>query len=193
MQAESSPSNPEHNNDAGTSLFDLLQCEYDKLQNYQGKGFICIEAAKRVFTYDRVASFCLEHRVCSHQELTRRSERVERILTRCYLLLSVLIFAKLEYLAPKLVSQGFSDTVLFDEVYFERKCADAGLHAEEREKLVEHRRRVGVIFGYTAHQDLPRGTTLPFTKRENLGNYGSFGAVYRVTVAKGHLQGYNKV
>ena len=81
--------------------------------------------------------------------------------------------------------------MLFDTRSFEHLCESAGLSSEQKQGLVKCRSFVGVIFACSGPQDVPGDAILPFLKRENLERYGSYGVLYRLTVAGQHLRGYN--
>ena len=176
--------------DTDSLLLELLEKELERAKNYKNEGFVSITAAKQIFTRDLVVKFCLCHGLYSHEQLELEPGLVDSLRAGSCLFFSVLLFAKLTRLAQTLVSRGVNDATLFDEYLFEEGCTSAGLHIWERQELANHRSRVGVVFENDRHQHVPRHSLLPFIKRENLGNFGSFGAVYRLTVAADHLKGY---
>lgn len=115
-----------------------------------------------------------------------------RVVRRCNVLVfTVLVFAELEFLVKKLIASKSRDLMLFDTGLFERVCDSAGLSVQQKHELVKYRSYVGVIFARGGSQDTPRDAVLPFTKRESLDRYGSYGVLYRVTVPGHHISGYD--
>ena len=179
---------------SGESLIELLQQEYLGLKNHEGQGFICLAAAKKVLTPDRILIWAQEHPLYHALEDGRDDHMlVSRIQAGSTLLFAVLVLSKLEYLTFQLLSKGFSDSTLFDHQSFEECCRSTKLSAREKHQLVQNRALVGVVLEHDRHQDVPKDSVLPYLKREDPDEHGSYGVVYRLKVATGHLKRYNKL
>lgn len=174
------------------SLFQHLTDAYLAETNYEDKNFISFKKAREIVTKDRIDDWSKSHPLCPEHEdqCPQKREIMDKILKSNILVFVVLVFAKLEFLIKKLITSGSKDLMLFDNSRFERICGYAQLSADQKQKLVQFRGYVGVMFGAFGTQDVPSDAVLPFLKRESLGKYGSYGVLYRVTIAGQHLRDY---
>ena len=175
------------------SLLDLLRAAYSESKNFQDKNFIPYKIARQIVTKDQIADWSKNHPLCLEHghECPQRIQLTHEIPMHNIYIFIVLVFAELEFLIKKLITSGSRDVWLFDNKSFERVCNSARLSAEQKEALVKCRSYVGVLFAGDASQDVPRDAVLPFTNRESLDKYGSYGVLYRVTVSNQHLRGYD--
>ena len=175
------------------SLLELLQDAYSKSKNFQDIHFIPYEIARQIVTRDQIDRWSKTHPLCLEHghECPQRIHLTHEIPKRNIYIFVVLVFAELEFLIKEFIASGSRDVWLFDTKYFERLCDSARLSAEQKQALVKYRRYVGVRFASGVSQDIPRDAVLPFTKRESLDRYGSYGVLYRVKVSNGHLRGYD--
>jgi hypothetical protein len=177
---------------SGKSLLELLKEEYSKHRNWKDKNFIPYKAARAILTEDRVRDWSKDHRFCQEHECEcpEMANLIHKILKKNIFLFVVLVFARLEFLIEKLIASKSDDMMLFDTERFDRMCKSAGLNAEEKQKLVDHRSSAGVVFSDSGIQDLPRDATLPFFSRESLHRHGSSGFIFHVHIPGQHLPKY---
>ena len=174
------------------SLLELLKDAYSAQKNYQDKNFISYKTARRIVTKDRIDEWSKNHPLCLEHghKCPQRIDIIQKIASHNVFIFAVLVFAQLEFLIKKFIASNSRDVMLFDTGFFERICDSAGLSIEQKQRLVDCRSYVGVIFANGVSQDVPRDSVLPFLERESLDRYGSFGVLYRVTVPGHHLRDY---
>ena len=188
MQAEA----PHLNHDR--SLRELLEQECPTTTNYKGEPFLSLAALQRVLTRDRISQWIIQHyRPNESEPSSQHLDLSDTICSKSYLLFAVLVLANLEHLTFRVLELGLNDAILFDEKDFVSKCKDIKLTAAKWNRLTKCRNRIGVVLDHATHQDIAKDWVLPYLKRENLDRAGSYGVIYRVTIAPGHLKGYNKV
>lgn len=132
---------------------------------------------------------CIENHTLHQlsEKSIEQKDLVNIIINNGKLLFALLVVANLEHLTPSLFSRGLSDDSLFD---FDRISWD--LPSEEEHKLVEKSNLIAPLFKKAQHYLIHDKITLPFITRAQI-NHGAFGVVYRVEIAKGHLEGYEEV
>lgn len=150
---------------------------------------MCAAEVTQLLTHERISAWIKTHpphrppdTLCHDQDL------VERIVYNSRLLFAILVVAELEFLTFALLSNGQSDDSLPDI-----DCSFLMLSHDERLRLDQHCHIYGRVFRKGTHLHLSQGALLPFTKRDRMHKHGSFGQIYRVEVASGHLEGYDKV
>ena len=194
MQAEMQTAKRSYESTPNTSLFELLELEYSVTRNYQEKSFVSLAAAQRVLTRDRISEWIVQHPLYVETEDSPKSfELIDEIRASSCLLFVALILANLEYLTSRLLAHGFTDALYFNEESFVSTCKAAKLTDTQTKKLATCRNRLGVVLDENIHHDIPIDWVLPYLKRENVNRAGSYGVIYQVTVAPGHLKGYDKV
>lgn len=109
----------------------------------------------------------------------------QRIVPRARKLFAVLVLSELEgSISEFVIEHGVTDHV------FPVSDSDAipplGSR-EERRKFLKEQWTIPPILKEGEHLELPLGTILPFLEMKYI-EHGSFGAVYKVRVAEGHLE-----
>lgn len=99
----------------------------------------------------------------------------------------MLVVAKLEHLTSALLSNDRTDLSLPEIDY-----NFLNLTPDEQKSLETYRYIAGPILG-KKHLYLSLKTVLPFVERGSTNKSGAYGQIHRVTVAEGHLEGYDKV
>ena len=154
------------------------------LQQKEEIGFISVKALEELITPAHVQQFSSgrphEPPGPDFQSLLAKS------LPRARKLVAVLILAELDHYIPIFIAQGATDDIF-------RTQDMRGLpfmESEERARLAKEQTAVPPILREKEHLLLPQGTVLPFLQKKRV-NHGSFGIVYRVTIARGHLDAYS--
>lgn len=110
-------------------------------------------------------------------------DALARLLPRARKLIAVLVLRQLEgRILDLVVASGTSDDVFPIEAWNDVPL----LEADEQSMVREEQWVVPPILRREEHIRLPRGAILPFLSKESV-NHGSFGIVYKVKVADGHL------
>ena len=178
---------------AKESLLVLLKNEYTKHKNWKNEKFIPYKAARAVVTADRVRNWSKDHSLCQKHEgeCPDLAKIIRGIFIGNLLVFVVIVLARLESLTERLLTSHASNMMLFDTHLFNRICDSAGLTAKEKQTLIDHRSKVGVVFAVDAIQTVPRDAVLPFFHRNSLGKHGSSGSIFRVVLPGGHLWKYS--
>jgi len=144
--------------------------------------FISIAALTRLITESSVAAH-LAFRGIQHQR-----SGVSAIVSTAPKLFAILIILKLEHHILDFVRGGKTDDMF--------PISEADIPAFETEK---HRQEffleqwtIPPRFDRKRHLEFPRNAKPPFLEKERSNN-GTFGIIYKVKVADGHLPGYSAV
>ena len=177
---------------AQESLLVLLENEYAKHKNWKNENFIPCKAAIAVVTANRVRNWSKSHSLCQQHEgeCPELAKIIRGIFKNNLLVFVVVVLAQIESLMEKLLISKATDMMLFDTHFFNRTCESAGLTAKEKQTLIDHRSKVGVVFAHKYIQTVPRDAVLPFFHRNSLGKHGSSGSIFKVELPGKHLSKY---
>lgn len=113
-------------------------------------------------------------------------EELRKIVPSARKLIAVLVLAELEHyildfiidrrITDNVFSAGDSNAIIFLE------------SSEERRRFLKEQWTVPPVLGGEKHLGFPLGTVLPFLQTKYV-DHGTFGIVYKVRIAEGHLQG----
>lgn len=174
--------------DSSSSLRELLLQHLEENKNYDRKRFLCSATVKKLLTRERISSWINSHPLHRHSDTdTRDQDLIDCIVNNSSLLFALLVVAELEHLTSALLSNDQTDHSL-PEIDFNF----LNLTHEEQDRLDSHRYIAGPILG-KRHLYLSLKTVLPFVARKLTDKNGSYGQIYRIVVADGHLEGYDKV
>lgn len=158
---------------------------------HQGERFVTMETIEQTFTPELIQEMITTYGHPSHTNLDQ--SKVDCLsLDDSRVLFAILLLARLEQYYKPLLLGGLKDDVLFDEDSFKACCDLADVSDIENDTLRASRNRVGALLYQGKRQVLSKGVVLPYVERDKKGN-GSFGVIYRVEVAPGHLRGSNEV
>ena len=158
------------------------------IQNHEGRTFWCTAELKRLLTHEIISAWIRTHPLHRHSNSDARDQDlVKPIVDNCRLLFAILVEAELEFLTSTLLDRADSDDSL-------RKIdwSNLDLNHDQQRSLTERCNEVCPILQKSPHLYLPERTVLPFTKRVPL-SHGSFGQIFSVEVAEGHLESYDTV
>ncbi|KAL8825230.1 MAG: hypothetical protein Q9191_004543 [Dirinaria sp. TL-2023a] len=173
----------------GLTLRELLRTLPAQIENHQGQKFLCTAEVERLLSYNTICAWMETHRLHRRSDIGAHDhDTIGRILDNCRLLFAILVAAELECLTFALVSSGQSDDSL---PHIDYSCLD--LHYDERRRLDAQCHKFAPILRKGTHLHISEETVLPFTRRESIDKRGSFGQIFRVEIAEGHLEGYDKV
>ncbi|KAL8735152.1 MAG: hypothetical protein Q9166_001028 [cf. Caloplaca sp. 2 TL-2023] len=152
------------------------------------EGFISLETVQRVFPSKEIDEMITSYRYYSpaSQSQTKSSSWNDSLI-----LFAIALLARLdEYFMP-LLQKGLKDDLLFDEDSFKACCQLADVSNVEADRLRSTRNRFGAILCPGKRQIISKAVVLPYLTRVKYGN-GSYGVIYKVEVAPGHLRGSNE-
>ena len=171
-----------------TTLREQLRGPPVQVKNFEGKKFFCKAAVEQLLTRERISRWTRTHPLHRESETTARDqELVAYILDGHRLLFAGLVAAGLEKL-----TSSFLDKDQSNDSPLEVDLESLGLKSDERQRLKESFRKI-ITLSKGTHQHLIKGAVLPYKTREPLYKTGAFGQIFKVKVAKGHLEGYDKV
>lgn len=154
--------------------------------------FISISALEQLITPDSVEQ-CL--RVCSDLDGQPVDPAiVPDIVSKAPKLFSILVLLQCEYLVTKLIAEGVFDSIfpiLYEDDVSKRLPPEL-LPSRFRGPLFRQQRDFPLAFKARDHMEIPQNYTVPFLKK-NIVNNGTFGVIYDVEVAEGHLLGNENV
>ncbi|KAL9621354.1 MAG: hypothetical protein Q9160_004245 [Pyrenula sp. 1 TL-2023] len=170
--------------DPETNLREMLHDKYEKNLNYKKQKYLGLPAIKQVLTHENVERWIASHPLHRKREsISHPEDLIVKLLDDAVLLLAILIFKELEYLAFSFLESGIDDNCLFKDA-----LVNNFMNAEEQKTFEEGLRMVGLVLQKDEHRYITQDALLPFNSREDRKG-GSFGTVYRVEIASGHLQG----
>ena len=170
------------------SLYELLHKPPAQIENYREETVLCAAVVKRLLTYETISIWIRTHPLHRHSDSDAHDQDLVRhIVGHCRLLFAILIKAKLEFVTSTLLSNGKKDDSLL-----ENDWSNLGLNHDEQRRLTEKCYEVCPILQKSPHRYLPERTVLPFTKRVRF-SHGSYGQIYSVEVAEGHLESNDTV
>lgn len=174
---------------AGLVLLERLHRPPAEIQNYEQKKFLCAAEIKRLLTHETICAWITTHPPYRQSDIdAHKFDFIRRILDNSHQLFAILVAAKLEYLAFTLLSRGLTDDSL---PWLDYKTL--GLKDDEQQKLTDKCKTFSPVLTKNTHLRLPEGTVLPFVERKPTDKRGSFGQIFHVQVAEGHLEGYDTV
>jgi hypothetical protein len=142
-------------------------------------GFIPISKLRELVTYITVQS---------HLEL--QGVKISKALKPNTVVRSRRLFAILILLALECHIENVLDNGITDDI-FPAQESDLSIleDDEDRHRFLVEQWTIPLPFHPEQNMNLPRDAILPFLSKEKI-NYGTFGIVYRVRVADGHLINY---
>lgn len=159
-----------------------------QVENFEGKKFFCKAAVEQLLTEERVSRWIQAHALHRQSETTASDQKlVAYILDGHRLLFAGLVATGLETLIFSFLAKGQSDDSPLEVV-----LGSLGLESDEQQRLEESFRKISITLSKGTHQHLSQGAVLPYKTRGSIKT-GSFGQIFRVEVAEGHLEGYDKV
>lgn len=171
------------------SLREQLRGHPMQVENFEGKKFFCKAAVEQLLTRERISRWTRTHPLHRESETTARDqELVAYILDGHRLLFAGLVAAGLEKLTFSFLAKGQSN-----DSPLEVDLESLRLKSDEQQRLKESFRKISVTLSKGTHQHLSQRAVLPYKTRESIHKTGAFGQIFRVEVAKGHLEGYDKV
>ncbi|KAL8858705.1 MAG: hypothetical protein Q9178_004793 [Gyalolechia marmorata] len=144
---------------------------------HNNERFISQKTVERVFASKEFDKFNTNHRY----------QDTDDSLMLC----AVALVARLDHYYVPLLQSGITDDILFDDDAFKARCQQANIPDADFDGLRSNRNRFGATICPEKCQNISKGVVLPYLKRKKV-NQGSFGTVYRVEVAPGHLRGSNE-
>ncbi|KAL8688358.1 MAG: hypothetical protein Q9224_004902, partial [Gallowayella concinna] len=156
--------------------------ENHTVANYKGERFISMEHVQRALDPKEIDTVFTEYKKHSHSDqlpLKVLKWRESRML------FAVTLLADLEAYYVPLLIEGLTDDLLFDDDKFETLCRSANVPIE---CLKSSRNRFGAVLCPGRIRCFSKGVISPFLTRTKLDN-GSYGQIYKVEVAPGHLRG----
>ncbi|KAL9627119.1 MAG: hypothetical protein Q9204_006798 [Flavoplaca sp. TL-2023a] len=171
------------------SLRVLLRQPPVKIHNYNQRGFMCMAEVKRLLTEKTISAWIKTHPLHRHSDgHVNDQDWVGKIVDNCFLLFAILVDAELEFLTFTLLSKGNSDESLTKIDY-----STLELNRDEQQRLTERCESYCPVLRKGEHLKLFAKNVLPFTRRAPLqGKSGAYGQIFRIEVAEGHLEGYDK-
>ena len=153
------------------------------LEEKRRRGFISLAGIERLITPENVAA------QLALRDLRPGPSSVFTIASTARKLFAILVLLELEHHAPNLIRERISDRLfpIHDK-------ADIPLFETEsqRQAFFTEQWTIPPRFDRDKHLECPTATVLPFLEKERVNN-GTFGILYRVKVADGHLHGYSSV
>ena len=151
-----------------------------------------------IVSEDRIKEWSIDHPLCReggsqyrHPHDVNIIHIINHIRQHNILVFVVLVFAKLESVSKKLMEIRCANWMLFDNGAFKRVSNSVHLTASEQEEIIVYRKHVGVQFVDDGYQAIPDDAILPYFSRRSTNEFGSYGSIYMVKIAGGHLRGYN--
>jgi hypothetical protein len=148
------------------------------IEEKEKKGFISITKLEELVTLSSV-----------QQSLSTPPvppELLQKIVSGSRKLFAVLVLAELEKsILDIIIVRGITDDV------FPAYGSDAIPpleSSEERRRFLKEQWAIPPILGGKRHLEFPSGTVLPFLQKKYV-DHGTFGVVYKLRVAEGHLHG----
>lgn len=156
-------------------------------KNYKGQPFIAFAVIDSLVNEMEVSRWIETHPLHRPSEQNMEQEQlISMIIQKGKLLFVLLVIAQLEHLALSIFSRGMSDDSLFEIGSLWK------MPSEEEHRLSAQSTLIAPVFKKSKHLLLHERIVLPFITRGSI-NHGAFGMVYRVEIARGHLEGYEEV
>jgi hypothetical protein len=146
------------------------------LEEKEGRGFISIAKLEELVTLSSV------------QELLPAtddpSEDLRKLILSARKLFAVLVLAGLDHFlhiitCEKITDNIFSTTDLNALTFLKS--------SEERRRFLKEQWTIPPVLDGESHMEFPSGVALPFLQKKFV-DHGTFGMVYKVRIAEGHLQ-----
>ncbi|KAL8724979.1 MAG: hypothetical protein Q9181_006583, partial [Wetmoreana brouardii] len=169
------------------SIRDQLADPKTMLATYKGQEFISFKTVKRLLTTEQILENVLRDQQDGPALVERLGQDISAI-ENSRMLFAVLLLAHLEQYYPRLLSNDIRDEALFDEDF----CQVAQLPDIHKDSLRANRNRFGAVLHQGRRPVISKDVVLPFLER-NQENYGSYGTIYKVEPASGHLRASDEV
>jgi hypothetical protein len=148
------------------------------IEEKEKKGFISIPKLEELVTLSSVQQF-LSTLPPAPPEL------LQKIVPGSRKLFAVLVLAELEKsILDIIIVRGIADDVF---PAYDSDAIPLG-SSDERRRFLKEQWAIPPILGRERHLEFPSGTILPFLQKKFV-DHGTFGVVYKVRVAEGHLHG----
>ena len=173
------------------SLREKLDRDPVLIKNYDKEKFFCKAAVDELMTPEAISAWKKTDALHRDSDIgVDEDDLVDRIARdhRHRQLFAILVATKLERFTFAVLNADQSG-----EVFPNIKYEDLDLDPSQRQRLNESLRKLSPVFSEGEHKNLSSETVLPFTERENTDLKGSFGKIYRVKIADGHLEKYTQV
>lgn len=157
---------------------ELKQALEKELKVYK---FIRLESLHRLITSTSVASHLRED--CPNKEI------LQQIASSAPKLFAILILLEQETAITEYLSKGFCDK---DFPILDKAQIPDFVYDENKQALYEKQWCIPIVLHQSQHLDLPTEFKPPFLEN-SYKNHGSFGSVFKVRVANGHLPHHNSV
>ena len=175
--------------DNSPSLRELLRETHVLIENYKREQFFCGAEVDKLMTRKAISDWKETHPLHRPSDIgVNKDDLVDRIAGdhRHRQLFAILVAAELECFAFAVLSEDQSGKV-FPNIKYK------SFSRSEQQRLDKSLQKLSPVFSESEHKDLAPVTVLPFIQRTDTGHRGSFGRIYRVEVADGHLESYKKV
>ena len=174
------------------SLRELLLKPPVLIKNHEKepRQFFCKAAVEKIMTREVILAWKENnHPLHRDSDINVDEDRlVDHIVKDHCQLFAILVAAELE---------RFTFAVLKEDQRYKTfpniKYESLKLDPSQRKKLDESVQRWSPVLSESEHMNLSSAIVLPFTQRETTGHQGSFGQIYQVVIADGHLEGYTQV
>jgi len=152
------------------------------LEEKKRMGFISVARLVELVTAESVAARL------AFRGFHNDSPAVSAIVSTARKLFAILVLLELEHQAPALIRSGKSDSMFpIDETDIPPFETQHHLQAFFSEQWI-----IPPRFDRDKHLEFSGATVLPFLEKERANN-GTFGVLYKVRLADGHLDGYSSV
>ncbi|KAL9596846.1 MAG: hypothetical protein Q9219_005516 [cf. Caloplaca sp. 3 TL-2023] len=166
------------------SLRELLHQRPYLIENYKKQEFFCKAAIYTLMDRATVSAWAKKHPLHRGSDDNADDENlVDRIVSSHRLLFAFLVAAELESFTFAILKEYHNDT---SPPKINEKALN--LSSEEQQRLRKSLQKFSPVFKKSEHEHLSFDTVLPFTHREETDKKGTFGKIYRVKVADGHLE-----
>ncbi|RYP42656.1 hypothetical protein DL767_000025 [Monosporascus sp. MG133] len=153
----------------------------ERLIERKQQGFITVRDLEELITPSAVQQLLSHNNVVPVSQADQ--DALARALPRARKLVAILVLGQLErHILDVIVAHSTTDGVFPIEDW----QVVPPLNADESRRVCREQWAVPPVLRREEHLQLPRGATLPFSSKESV-NHGSFGIVYKVKVADGHL------
>ena len=171
-----------------SNLRGALYRHYTTSKNKWGQEFLCLGIIKGIITREMIEARTKTHSLRRSPDSSFKDSQLTDKILDSPLLFAVLVLAELEFLTEEL---------LFHHINVERLVEmdhnGLSLKADEEERLQKYCKLVAPVFRADRHKIIHLGGVLPFKEYKATPMAGSFGAIYEIEVADGHLENFDAV
>lgn len=154
------------------------------LDQKEKERFISVSALRQLVVESSVRE-CLRIR-----GIVLESHALSTIVSKASKLFSILVLMGCEYHIEDWIAEDISDDIF--PIVDQNQVPSHFEVDEDRRTFFRYQWAFPPVFNAQDHMNFPRDTVLPFLEREHVNN-GTFGLIYRVRVADGHLAGVEEV